>query len=185
MSDHLANNGKQVRILTGQGSCRVDFPMMCCLVSLSGLGGAPVWIQRWFLQKAMTSGSAIISRRRKEVVACSLLTLQSAVIDPIGDLAIMLVKKDPPKRVGRFEFKNSHAEWARLSQEGRHKMTADDHTRKMRQMAPPSTHLFTTFHVASKTTASYTYHLATSITFGFLSQTLFKARWRIDLGSYG
>ena len=100
VSGHLANDGKQVNILTGQGTCRVRFPMACCRVSLNSLDNAPEWIQQQFLQEAAKAGSVTVSTKLHKDVDDGLPCLPNAVIDLIGDLAEMPVKSDPPKRVG-------------------------------------------------------------------------------------
>ena len=50
-------------------------------------------------------------------------------MDLIGEFSGFAVKNDPQKRVGNMEFKNSHAEWMRLSRGGRHQMSNEDHAR--------------------------------------------------------
>ena len=45
LSGHITNDNKQVTILTHQCSCSVKYSMLCCMVSKSNLGMAPVWIQ--------------------------------------------------------------------------------------------------------------------------------------------
>ena len=41
LSGHLSNNGKQINILTGQGSCSVGYPMPCCMVHNEDMGRPP------------------------------------------------------------------------------------------------------------------------------------------------
>ena len=50
LSCHLANDNKQMYILTGQGSCSVMYPMPYCVVHKDNLGRVPVWIQRRYIQ---------------------------------------------------------------------------------------------------------------------------------------
>ena len=45
LSGHLANDNKQINILTGQCSCTTRRTMSCCMVSKENLGVAPEWIQ--------------------------------------------------------------------------------------------------------------------------------------------
>jgi len=44
LSGHPSNDGKQINILTGQGSCSVAHPMPCCMVRKNELGRPPRWI---------------------------------------------------------------------------------------------------------------------------------------------
>ena len=41
LSGHVSNDNKQVKILTGQGTCSVGFPMSCCMIAKQNLGQAP------------------------------------------------------------------------------------------------------------------------------------------------
>ena len=55
LSGQLANDNKQINILTGQCSCTVKHPMACCMVSKVNLGVAPEWIQRRLLEDKIAS----------------------------------------------------------------------------------------------------------------------------------
>ena len=44
VSGHLANDKKQINILSGQCSCSVKCHMPCCMVTKENLGVAPEWI---------------------------------------------------------------------------------------------------------------------------------------------
>ena len=46
---HVSNNGKQINILMGQGSCSVSYPMPCGMVSKYNLSTPPKWLMRLFL----------------------------------------------------------------------------------------------------------------------------------------
>ena len=131
VSGHLSNDGKQVNILTGQGTCRVGYPMPCCLVSLKGLGDPPEWIQIRFIREAVAAASTAVSVSKNEarVSPGTFRGLPRAVTDCIGCLIGLPVKRGPPKRVGEREFKNAHALWTKLSQGGRHRRSEADHKR--------------------------------------------------------
>ena len=44
VSSHLANNNKQINVLSGQCSCSMKCPMACFMVNKENLGVAPEWI---------------------------------------------------------------------------------------------------------------------------------------------
>ena len=117
VSGHVSNDGKQVNMLMGQGTCRVGYPMSCCLAPLKGLWDPPEWIQRWFIREATAAASAAVSVSKNEarVSPGTSQGLPSTATDCISCLVGLSVKRDPPNRVGKKEFKNSHSLWAELS----------------------------------------------------------------------
>jgi len=66
LSGPLSNNGKQIIILTGQGSCSVGYPMPCCMVHKEDLGRPPRWIRfhlrrtAWSLPLAISDTAIVI-----------------------------------------------------------------------------------------------------------------------------
>ena len=49
ISGHVSNDGKQINILSGQGTCTVGYPMPCCMVPRDRLGTTPRWLMIMFL----------------------------------------------------------------------------------------------------------------------------------------
>jgi hypothetical protein len=110
LSGHLSNDGKQINILTGQGSCSVAHPMPCCMVNKNDLGRPPLWIRiklrrtTWSLPSAFNDKNMhLISRW----VGCPLYA-------------------DPPTREGELSFGSTHALWRRLTVDGRNILNAEE-----------------------------------------------------------
>ncbi len=55
ISAHVSNNGKQINIINGQGSCSVAHPMPCCMESKDNLGNPPEWLMCMFLRRVILS----------------------------------------------------------------------------------------------------------------------------------
>ena len=113
LSGHLANDNKQINILTGQGSCSVMYPMPCCLVHKDNLGQAPVWIQRRYIRALFSAPQEADDR----------------IIDLLAAYLGKPIIADAQKRVGEFCIEKSHAKWHQLSAGGRLKMTPADRAR--------------------------------------------------------
>jgi len=145
LSGHLANDNKQINILTCQGSCSVMYPMPCCRVHKDNLGQAPVWIQRRYI-RALFSVSPEANDR---------------IIDLLAAFAGEPIVEDAPKRVGEYCFAKSHAKWHQLSAGGRLRMTAADHKRANTMTRSAFTHLFLILELASRMPASCTLPVGT------------------------
>ncbi len=63
ISGHVSNDGKQINILNGQGTCTVGYPMPCCMVSKAYLGRPPEWLMRMFLRQVLSAVSAAKSNQ--------------------------------------------------------------------------------------------------------------------------
>jgi hypothetical protein len=113
ISGHLANDNKQINILTGQGSCSVSYPMPCCLVHKSNLGQPPEWLQRRYLRALVSAPSE----------------WEDSIIELIGAFLGKPLVKDPRKREGEFCFQKTHAKWHQLTAGGRLTLNANDHKR--------------------------------------------------------
>ena len=132
ISGHVSNDGKQINILTGQGSCSVGYPMPCCFVSKFNLGDAPEWLQRKFLRASISGASTAAATKHNEGSTPG-LSLASAlpdnVVDLIASLAGFPVTLDAPRREGELCFINTHKLWATKTRGGRHRMSQKDHKR--------------------------------------------------------
>ena len=132
ISGHVSNDGKQINILTGQGSCSVGYPMPCCFVSKFNLGDAPEWLQRKFLRAAIRGASIAAATERNGGVApvvSPTFAIPDVVVDLIASLAGFPVTSDAPRREGELCFKNTHALWTTKTRRGQHRMTQKDHKR--------------------------------------------------------
>jgi hypothetical protein len=86
ISGHVANDGKQVNILTGQAYCSVGYPMPCCMVSRNELGQPPEWLMRLFLRHVIIAASRKAASDRSEDEPSS-YQLPDDVVDRIGAMA--------------------------------------------------------------------------------------------------
>ena len=118
ISGHVSNDGKQINILSGQGSCSVGYPMPCCMVSKYNLGQPPEWLMRTFLRHVIVAASRMAANE-----------LPDAVVDLIGSMAGLPVLKDAIRRTGEMCFSKSNLLWQRLTKSGRHRLTAEAHKR--------------------------------------------------------
>ena len=114
ISGHVSNDGKQINILSGQGSCSVGYPMPCCMVSKYNLGQPPEWLMRTFLRHVIVAASRMAANE-----------LPDAVVDLIGSMAGLPVLKDAIRRTGEMCFSKSNLLWQRLTKSGRHRLTAE------------------------------------------------------------
>ena len=128
ISGHVSNDGKQVNILSGQGSCTVGYPMPCCLVAKENLGRPPQWLMRLFVRRAIAAASARRSSLLGEQEVAN-VHLPDAIVDSIALLSALPVVEDPPRREGHLSFAHTHKKWRRLTRDGRHRLTQADHQR--------------------------------------------------------
>ena len=113
LSGQLSNDGKQISILTGQGSCSVSYPMPCCMVSKADLGKPPEWIQRQI-------------RRNKWWLPEE---LHDNIIDLISSYLGKPITKDAPARDGEFGLNVTHAKWNALTVGGKYKLNAEERSK--------------------------------------------------------
>jgi hypothetical protein len=126
ISGHVANDGKQVNILTGQAYCSVGYPMPCCMVSRNELGQPPEWLMRLFLRHVIIAASRKAASDRSEDEPSS-YQLPDDVVDRIGAMAGLPVLSDAARRVGDMCFTNSNRLWQELTRGGKHHLTQDAH----------------------------------------------------------
>ena len=109
ISGHPANDGKQINILSGQGSCTVGFPMTCCMVPKGNLGDPPAWLWRMFLRRALiavSNDAAGDSEQRHRI------ELPDRAVELVASMAGWPVYRDYLRRDGNLAFHKTHAEWA-------------------------------------------------------------------------
>ena len=115
---HLANDLKQVLILTGQCSNSVLMPCPCCLALKKELGMRPEWIQRRVLLGDIISLPDLKGKFKD---------LPEEVIHLIGDYADRPIIPDPKLRVGENSIANANARFSKKTADGKLILTADEY----------------------------------------------------------
>jgi len=113
----MLNDGKQINILTGQGSCYVGYPMPCCMVHNEDLGRPPYWI---------------ILHLRQTVWSLP-LTITDKAVGIISQFVGKPVYPDQPTREGEFSFKSTHGQWKRLTVDDKYTLRAEKRKKANKQ----------------------------------------------------
>ena len=121
ISGQWMNDGKQINILNGSGSCSVGFPMPCCLRAKSQLGVPPAWLMRMFLRRVI--GAAAKQKAINNRQAVPYVELPDAAVDLVSEMWGHPVIPDRPKREGKYTYKKCHKRYKKLTRGGRHTLT--------------------------------------------------------------
>ena len=126
VSGHLANDNKQINILTGQCSCTVKHPMACCMVAKENLGVAPEWIQRRLIEEKVASVEWIFSlssalANSEPVVYSEFVqkAIDPEILERIAEYADCKITSDAPRRTGELSFDKTSERWDWLTVGGK------------------------------------------------------------------